>query len=301
MELRQLEYLVAVVEEGNFTRAAERVRISQSGISAQIRQLEKEVGLELVDRSDRVVRATAAGHAMLPYARAALGAVSGATLALDEITGITRGSVSVGMVTACGVPAVFDLLSDFHDRYPGIDITLAEDHSDALMKGVRDGRFDLALVGHTEKQLPGLAVKTLVDEPLVAAVGLGHPWASRSRATFAELVAQPLITMPTGTGIRSTFDAACRTSGHQPRIAFEASSADAVIRLARRGLGVAILAQSMTAPDARLHTLALTGPSVNSLLSFVWSAPTEARALAAASAPAARALIALLHTDPLAL
>src|SRR4051812_2373139 len=108
MELRQLAYFVAVAEEGSFTRAAERVNIAQPGVSAQIRQLERELGQELLDRSVRSVRLTEVGAAVLPYARAALEAVDGARQAVAELSGLLRGQVSVGMLTACGAVDLFE-------------------------------------------------------------------------------------------------------------------------------------------------------------------------------------------------
>ena len=100
MELRQLEYFVAVAEEANFTRAAGRLHVAQPGVSAQIRRLERELGEELLDRSERAVRVTDVGAAVLGYARAALAAVDGARRAVDELTGLVRGHVAVGTVTS---------------------------------------------------------------------------------------------------------------------------------------------------------------------------------------------------------
>jgi DNA-binding transcriptional LysR family regulator len=102
MELRQLQYLVAVVEEASFTRAASRVHVAQPGVSAQVRRLERELGQELLDRSGRTVRTTAAGDVVLPYARAALAAVEGARSAVDELAGLVRGRATVGTVVGCG-------------------------------------------------------------------------------------------------------------------------------------------------------------------------------------------------------
>src|SRR4051812_40147525 len=101
MELRQLEYFVAVAEEANFTRAAARVHISQSGVSAQIRTLETELGAALFDRSGRVARLTEAGAAALPYARAALEAAADLRQSIDDVQGLLRGQLVVGMVTGC--------------------------------------------------------------------------------------------------------------------------------------------------------------------------------------------------------
>ena len=122
MELRQLEYFIAVVEEANFTRAAERVHVAQPGVSAQIRRLEREFGHDLLDRSGRTVRLTDVGAAVLEYARAALAAVADSRLVVDDLAGLTRqGEFCVGMVTACSTPALFDLLAAFHRGHPAVE------------------------------------------------------------------------------------------------------------------------------------------------------------------------------------
>src|SRR5690348_13561504 len=100
MELHQLEYFVAVAEEANFTRGAARVHVAQPGVSAQIRQLERELGEDLLDRSARAVRLTKVGAAVLPYARAALASADGARQVVAELAGLLRGHVAVGMLTA---------------------------------------------------------------------------------------------------------------------------------------------------------------------------------------------------------
>src|ERR1700728_2194821 len=121
MELRQLEYFVAVVEEANFTRAAERLHVAQPGVSARIRQLERELGAPLLDRSARAVRLTEAGAAVLPHARAALHAAASARVAVDELAGLLRGHISVGAVAAGGPINLADRLADFHRDHPGVE------------------------------------------------------------------------------------------------------------------------------------------------------------------------------------
>src|SRR5688572_7201411 len=147
MELRQLEYFVAVAEEANFTRAAARVHISQSGVSAQVRQLERELGADLIDRSTRTASLTDAGAAALAPARAALVAAASVRQAVDEVNELMRGRLVVAMVTACTVTPLFDALASFNRAHPGVEITLAEDSSDRMVEQVRDGLVDLALVG----------------------------------------------------------------------------------------------------------------------------------------------------------
>src|SRR5205823_4449411 len=139
MELRQLEYFVAVAEERNFTRAAERVHISQSGVSAQIRQLERELGADLFDRSARTATLTVAGKAALEHARATLAAASSVGQAVGEVTDLIRGRLDLGMVIGCTITELFDALATFHRAHPCVELSLQEDNSDRLIEGVRAG------------------------------------------------------------------------------------------------------------------------------------------------------------------
>ncbi|EQD40056.1 LysR family transcriptional regulator, partial [mine drainage metagenome] len=164
MELRQLEYFIAVAEEENFTRAAERVHISQSGISAQVRQLERDLGATLIDRSGRTASLTTAGTAALEHARLVLAAVQLVRRAVDEVNGLIRGRIVVGMVTGCTVTPLFDALTAFHLAHPGVEITLTEDNSDRLTERVRTGTMDLALIGASDTTSQGPDVLPIVSE-----------------------------------------------------------------------------------------------------------------------------------------
>jgi DNA-binding transcriptional LysR family regulator len=283
MELRHLEYFVAVAEEHSFTRAAERVHISQSGVSAQIRQLEREVGAQLFDRSARTATLTVAGKAALGHARAALAATDALTQAVGEVTDLIRGRLTVGMVIGCTLTPLFDALAAFHQAHPGVEISLLEGNSDRLVDGVHAGTIDLALIGAAATTPDGLAALTLITERLVTAVPPSHPLAGRRRVTLRDLAAYPVVCMPTGTGLRTLFDQACAASGVQPTIALQASAADAIADLAARGLGVAILSQSMAERYRdRLTARAIDDIAAPALLALIWKT---------AHNPATRALL----------
>jgi len=272
MELRQLEYLVAVAEEGNFTRAAERVHISQSGVSAQIRQLEADIGATLIDRSGRNATLTTAGSAALAHARAALLSVDAIRQAVDEINGLVRGHLIVGMVTACTVAPLFDILAAFHNAHRGIEITLIEDNSDRLVERVRAGEVHLALIGAAGAVPTDFEALPLVSEHLVAAVPFDHPLARRHRISLAETSAHPIVSMPKGTGVRAVFDQACARKGLHPAIALQASAPGAVADLAARGLGIAILTESMAANHTdRLKALPIHDSTALAVLAFIWT------------------------------
>jgi DNA-binding transcriptional LysR family regulator len=285
MELHQLEYFVAVAEEANFTRAAARVHVAQPGVSAQVRRLERELGHALFDRSGRSVRLTDVGAAVLPHARAALDAVARARLAVDDLAGLVRGRVAVGMVSGCGSPVIAELLARFHGRYPAVDIALSEANSDRLVEALVGGRLDLALIGSAGTAPAGVETAVVADEALVAAVGPEDPLRSRRSVAVAALRDRSLICLPRGTGVRAALDQACAAAGFEPRIAFEASALPLVAQLAGRGLGVAIVPTSTADANAdTLHVLALSRPRVRSRLELAW-ATTEA------SSPAARVLV----------
>jgi len=276
---------VAVAEEGTFTGAAAQVHVAQPGVSAQIRRLERELGHALLDRSGRTVRLTAVGAAVLPYARAALDAVAGARLAVDELAGLMRGRVAVGMVTSCASVDLPNLLADFHHHHPAVEITLSEANSDRLIDALQDGRLDLALVGLATTLPPGIATQVVADEPLVAAVSYGDPLAARTTITLDALQQRALISLPRGTGLRSCLDDACAAAGVHPHIAFEASNPDVLVHLAAQGLGVAILPASIAnAHLTELHAIAVTRPRLRGRLALAWRADGPIN-------PAARALI----------
>lgn len=289
MELRQLEYFVAVAEEANFTRAAGRVHISQSGVSAQIRALERELGAELIDRSGGTATLTTAGQAALTQARATLAAAGSVKQAVDDVTGLLRGSLSVGMVTACTVPPLFDALAHFHSVHPGVELALREGNSDQLVADVRSGELDLALVGIAARTPTGLESMVVIDERIVAAVPTKHPLAAQKDATLAEVCEYPIVALPPGTGIRAVFDRDCAGVGLSPSITLQASAPDAVADLAARGLGIGILSRSMAEfYGDRLVAIELTDSHTAALLALVWRS---------AMSPALAELVAVATTS----
>lgn len=285
MELRQLKYFVAVAEEMSFTKAAARVHVAQPGVSAQIRRLEAELGQELLDRSGRTVRLTEVGAAVLPYARAALDAVAGALVAVDELEGLVRGHVSVGMVTACSSLDVPELLAGFHRDHAGVEIALSEAHSDRLFEELRAGHLDLAFAAFASAPPAGIVTQVIAEEPVVAAVSLGDPLAGTKSIRLRALRSRAIISLPRGTGLRACLDEGCATEGFLPRVAFEASDPRVLAQLAARGLGVAILPDSLARSDpSQLHAISFTQPQMRGGLALAWRSdgPTS---------PAARALI----------
>jgi DNA-binding transcriptional LysR family regulator len=285
MELRQLEYFVAVADEQNFTRAAARLHVAQPGVSAQIRQLERELGQQLLDRSGRVTRLTEAGTAVLPFARAALSAAEGARYTVDELTGLLRGHVAVGMVVQSASLDIPELLAGFHERHPAVEITLWEDNSSRLIEGVRDGAADLAFIGIGADVPKDLGLHIVADEQVVAVVSTDDKLAGTRSVTLAEIAGRALISLPPGTGLRSSVESAYALAGLRPRVSFEASDPRMLARLAARGLGLAFLPASVArAHPGGLHTITVTDPAIRGRLALAWRTDGPV-------SPAARALV----------
>jgi DNA-binding transcriptional LysR family regulator len=227
---------------------------------------------------------------MLPYARSALDAVAGARATVDELAGLVRGHVSVGMIVARSALDLPELLSDFHREHPGVEITLAEDNTERLLEMLQAGELDLALVGLATTPPGAIETEVLSDEELVAVVGRGDALSAKSRISLSALRDRALISLPPGTGMRTALDAACAAAGLNPRIAFEASDPVMLVELAARGLGVAIVPASLAAARAaQVHSLTVSTPELRSRLELAWRAGGPI-------SPAARALLAQART-----
>ncbi|WP_134729357.1 LysR family transcriptional regulator [Amycolatopsis nivea] len=284
MELHQLEYFVAVAEEANFTRAAARMHVAQPGVSAQIRRLERELGQPLFDRSGRTVRLTGVGEAALPHARAALAAVAAVRETVAEHEGLVRGQVAMGMVTSAGPVALPEFLAGFAERYPGVEITLSEANSDLMVDALREGRLDVAVIGLADGVPAGLTTQIVLDEELVAVSALRDEFADRASLTLAELAERSLICLPKGTGMRGVLDRGFATAGLRSRVTIEASDPNVLAKLAMRGLGVALVPESLARYYAEeLHVLRLR-PELRGQLALAWRSDGPV-------GPAARVLI----------
>lgn len=297
MELRQLAYFVAVAEEEQFTRAAARVSVAQPAISAQIRRLERELGEILLHRGQRSVRLTAAGEVLIPHARAALAAVERARDSVASLRGLLHGRLRVG-VSRPADHRLAEALGLFHRAHPGIDITLAEAHNDPLLKALANGDLDAAVVGVGRlPPPPSIRTRVIAAEPLVLGVRHGRPLSHRKTVTLGELRDEPMITLTTGSGLRTLLDDACRGAGFTPRITAETAELGALAELAAEGLGVVILPRSAT-DNTDLTVLQISRPRLERRTVLAWNPPTATSAGRAFLLIAERHLTGAPTADP---
>ncbi|MCK2244084.1 MULTISPECIES: LysR family transcriptional regulator [unclassified Crossiella] len=245
MELRHLEYFVAVAEERHFTRAAERVRVAQSGLSASIKALERELGAPLFVRSTRRVELTEAGRALLVEARRTLVSVAAAKDAVAAVQGVLRGTLSVGMVQCLGVIDAPALLARFHAAHPGVEVRLTQAGGAKLIDGVKAGRLDLALVDQPRPAPDGVSLAHLATEPMLLVCGREHRFARRDKVEWAELADEVFVDFQSDWGARQLTDRVFTTAGMARRVALELNDVHSLLELVGHGLGVAVVPRPM--------------------------------------------------------
>jgi LysR family transcriptional regulator, transcription activator of glutamate synthase operon len=288
MELRQLRYLVALAEELNFTRAAEREHVAQPALSQQIRRLEDEVGLALVERTTRHVALTDAGAVLVGRARRVLAEVQAAGTELQALRGMDTGHVTIGAMHTMGPIDLSLPLALFHDLHPGVGLTVREQSSEEMAEMLRIDELDLAFLSVTERvEAHGLGLHQLVSEELVVLLPLGHALSGREEVRMAELAEEQFISFRAGARLRELLFAAGREAGFEPRVTLESNESQRIRRLVARALGVAILPRSdAERPGAEVAVARLVAPSLRRDITLAWR---EGRRLA----PAARAFLDL--------
>lgn len=249
MELRHLEYFVAVAEELSFTRAARRLHVVQSGVSSVIAALERELGATLLDRDRHAVALTEAGRVLLPEARATLAAARAAADAVAETTAGLRGTLSVGTMISTGPIDVPGLLGRFHETHPGVLVRLRTlpAGSAGLARAVADGTLDLALLSLPGEPPAGVEIRRLAQEPMVLICAPGHRLAGSGGAPVAALGDETFIDFPAGWGTRAIVDRAFAAAGIDRLVAFEVADYSTAAGLVSNGLGVAFVPASAAA------------------------------------------------------
>ncbi|MFC7380719.1 LysR family transcriptional regulator [Sphaerisporangium rhizosphaerae] len=280
MELRQLEYFVAVAEDCHFTRAAKRLRVAQSGLSASIRSLERELGAPLFLRSTRQVELTPAGRALLVEARRALAATGAAVDAVAAVQGLLRGSLAIGSLQCLHVVHLPAVLARFVAAHPGLEVSLRHGGSGELVEQVRTGRLDVAFVARPAR-CPGDVVATpLAGEPLVLACPSDHPLASRAEVGLAELGAERFVDFPADWVSRNLADSVLAGAGVERRVALEVTDVHSLLDLVTFGLGVALVPRSFSAKTDRVRFVPLAGAVPPWEIVTVTGDPTSAAAAA---------------------
>lgn len=292
MELRHLEYFLAVADNRSFTEAAKKLHVVQSGVSATIKALERELGAELFVRGSSGVELTPAGEELRPRARETLDAARAAKDAVNATRGSVRGTVTVGILTSISVIDMPTVLAELHTRHPGVTVHLraASAGSAGLARQLRDGDLDVAFLVFTGPPPADLNARLVAAVPLLLVVPADHPLAQRDSVPLAELEGMSFVDSPPGYGTRTVIDNAFTAAGVERTVAVEVADLGTAATYIRNGLGIGFLSWTILdeIDDFGLATLRVSDYDLEWRLFVTTSA---ARSTSAAT----RAVLALIE------
>jgi len=249
MELRHLRYFVAVAEEGNITRAAERLGIGQPPLSQQIHALERELDVKLFHRTGHGVVATDAGKALLVDAKRLLDDVDQATLNAQRAGRGETGHLHLGFTASAAFhPIVRALVREFRNAYPGVGLTLTEGTTAHLLAQLDEGRIDLAFLRPGVHSFAGVVLRDIASEPMKAVLPVTHPLAQRTRIPLSALAQEPFVLIPRAASpmLHDEIVSACRHAGFEPMPGQQAPQLSTVVSLVAAEFGVSIVPASVS-------------------------------------------------------
>jgi len=241
MELRALRYFEAVTRHRHFTRAAVELHVAQSALSQQVARLERELGINLLERTTRSVEVTEAGELVAARARTILAEADALRGDVDALRGLVRGRVGIGALLFGGRLDIPSLLARFIARHPEIEVGLREGTAERMLEMLMDGSIDLSFALESTARPAAVEALELSQEELAVVMVAGHRLAGRERLRVADLAGESVIMFEHGSSTRERVDEAFQQAGVVPRIALEANDLAFVRALVARGLGVAIM------------------------------------------------------------
>jgi DNA-binding transcriptional LysR family regulator len=245
VELRHLEYFVAVAEELHFGRAAARLRIAQPPLSQQIRKLEEELEVQLFYRTKRHVQLTEVGEIFLEEARQTLAQAARAREMAQKASRGELGRLAIGFVGSAVSEALPLLLVRFRERFPDVELTLRELTTSQQIRALREGRIQIGLLRPPINDVT-LSVETLLKEPLLVALPEQHLLAARRSLSVETLANERFIIFPRpqGPGLYDQIISLCQQAGFSPHIVQEAIQMQTILGLVAAGLGIALIPAS---------------------------------------------------------
>ncbi len=267
MNLRDLKYLLALAEHKHFGRAAAACFVSQPTLSTQIRKLEEELGVSLVERAPRKVMLTPAGRDAAERARRIVAEVEQMKEGARRSQDPEAGTVRLGMFPTLGPYLLPHVIPRIRERFPDLELLLVEEKSDVLLSRLNEGKLDAALLAlpvHDEQ----LHSEFLFEEPFVLAVPENHPLAQRDSLSLTELNDQKLLLLEDGHCLREQALEVCRLSGANEKSEFRATSLETLRQMVAAGVGITLL------PTLAIKPPVAQSPSIH-LLGFSDSHPSR--------------------------
>ena len=261
MELRHLRYFTALAESLNFTRAAERLHVTQSTLSHQIRQLEDELGKPLFDRRSKRVGLTEAGESFLAYATQALAVIDQGLSELKRPAPSITGTVRIGTTHTFNLGFLPDCIALFLKQYPTVRVVVEELSGDAINHGLKREELDVG-IGYRPEEQKGIRFEPLFNEELALLVSRAHPLARRKRLRVAELHREALVLLPRSFSTRRLLDECFVAAGAEPNVIVEMNTLPAMLALvARENVGTIVAPSAVAEHSAPWRAIPLEGPT----------------------------------------
>ena len=270
---RPLQYLIAIVEHGSYTRAAEALHVSQPSLSQQIKQLEESLLSPLLVRSGRTVRLTDAGEIYIHHARRAYGELDAGTRAIQDVQDLSRGSLRLGWTPITDY-LTCPLLEKFSSHCPGITLNTLEMPADNIEVAVAEDRIDIGIAFSkplsAEAGSNDIETKMLFEESLCLAVGNAHSRAGqKERMSAQELGKESLILLNTDFALRRHVDRYCLEYGIMPRVAIETDSLSVIIEMVQTGPLATVLPKSIIRTQCGLYPIVLAPTLPNQAITII--------------------------------
>ena len=272
MDLRHLRYFQAVAGELSYTRAAKRLRIAQPALSRAIKELEADLGVEVLERTRQFVRLTPAGAVLLQETALLFEGWEEALRRVRRTATGEEGELRLGYIGPPTQPFLGSLLHEYRHRYPKVSVHLEERTPERVCEMVAKGRLSAGLTRPVPSHIAlGLRTLTLREERLGVVLRPDHPWAGRSSLTWKLLIREPLLVLARreGASLHDAILAACRQAGFMPRLAHTPSLIGTVLSYTEAGAGLGIVTDSVLPPGLPLTFIPLI-PVQTVPLVLVW-------------------------------
>lgn len=296
MELRHLRYFIALAGSLNFTRAAERVHVTQSTLSHQIRQLEDELGKPLFERAGKRVMLTEAGDQFLHYAQRALQEIDQGLGALRQNTLELTGHLRIGSTHTFNLSFIPDCIASFQQRYPGIRISVEELAADTIVQRLHDRQLDIGIAYRPAEPLE-LQFEPLYNEEMVLVVGPAHPLARRKRVRMVELHGQAMVLLPRSFTTRLMLDECFQACGAEPHVLVEMNTLAPMMDVVAKTSLAAIVTVGAVPPGSALRVVRLESPTPMRTPGMLWSPASRQSSATRAFSAQVRQLASRVRLD----
>lgn len=268
MDYRQLMFFVEVAKRRNFTKAAEELNIVQPAVSIAIKKLEEELNVKLFNRQDKKISLTSEGVVLLNHAENILSQFSSAKLEMEEMIGLTRGEVRIGVPIMVGSYYFPDIIIEFKEKYPSLNFSIHETGAKEIANMISQGEIDMGIIA--DYHVPdNFETRSLLHDEMVICVAPDHPFAKRKKVSLEEFAKEPLVLLKHGYKHRKHIVEVSEKKGIKLNVTFETNLLPLIKSLVRKGLGITAFLSMGVSEDSDLVGLSFD-PPMNIHLVVAW-------------------------------